>query len=242
MKPIDAYNPWHWIAFLAVLWWSLAGGLLMFTRGYFGPLFVQGDHGRFLAFWTTAAANEWLASAIVLLALSRSATSINDIGFEWPSRRATISFAILTAALVMAILMRPERNAGGTFPGMPPNAAARAMLPWTRSDRLFMVVLMSSTAALCEEMVYRGFATAFLRSMLGLWPAVILQARCSPICMAGLPGTPRISVSVSRRGTVRDTRVLARKPSRRYGMALYHRRGILRTGLRTSHLLEELGD
>lgn len=39
-----------------------------------------------------------------------------------------------------------------------------------------MVLVMSSTAAVCEEMIYRGFTLAFLRSMIGLWPAVILQA------------------------------------------------------------------
>lgn len=177
MQSLNPRDPWHWLAFLAVLWWSLLGGLLIFVMPYLLPLFIHADHSRFLAFWATAAANEWIVSAVVLIALRQSETALDVIGLEWPSRRSAISMATLALALFVAILVRPERVPGGTFPGTAASAAvARAMLPWTRADRLFMLLVMSSTAAACEELVYRGFTLAFLRAMVGLWPAAIIQA------------------------------------------------------------------
>lgn len=177
MQSLNPRDPWLWFAFLAVLWWSLLGGLLIFVMPYVLPLFIHADHSSFLAFWATAAANEWIVSAVVLIALRRSQTALEAVGLEWPSRRSAISMATLALALFVAILVRPQRIPAGTFPGTAASAAvARAMLPWTRTDRLFMVLVMSSTAAVCEELVYRGFALAFLRAMVGLWPAAIIQA------------------------------------------------------------------
>jgi membrane protease YdiL (CAAX protease family) len=175
MKPIDPRSPWHWIAFAFVLWWCI-GGLILFMRAYLLPLFAKGDHSRFLSFWVAVAANAWIANAVIVFCLHQSATSLSTIGLEWPSRCAVLSLAIINALLVIAIVVKPEHNGNGNFPGMPPGATARAMMPWTRGDRLFMVVVMSTTAAICEEIAYRGFTLAFLRPMMGLWPAVVVQA------------------------------------------------------------------
>jgi membrane protease YdiL (CAAX protease family) len=178
MTAIDARNSWHWIAFTAVLWWSLFGGLMMFAGNYLQPLFLHGDHSRFLGFWAMGAANEWIVGAVVLFALHQSGTSRSAIGLEWPPRWAAISFAVLAFAIVTAIFVQANHSPAGALPGMNAAAAsaARAMLPASRTDRLFMVLIMAPTAGVFEELIFRGFTMNLFRGLTGLWPAAIIQA------------------------------------------------------------------
>ena len=49
------------------------------------------------------------------------------------------------------------------------------LIPQTRSeDRLFDMV--SITAGICEEVLYRGFLLVTLESLVGIWPAVVLSS------------------------------------------------------------------
>ena len=50
------------------------------------------------------------------------------------------------------------------------------ILPWTQSQRLFMVLVVAPTAGFCEEAIYRGVMMRFAENLVGLWPAAGFQA------------------------------------------------------------------
>jgi membrane protease YdiL (CAAX protease family) len=172
MKPIDAYNPWHWIGLLAVLWFSLFGGLFMTLGVPFGmPEVYPSDHGQFVAFWSKVYVNEWLFAVIVLACLWRSGESFRSIGLVRPQLRTVVLLAIGLAVLAVLVSVAPEgvRLSLGTD-------AERQSFARTHVERLFLLFVACLTAPFCEELMYRGFLLAFLRAIVGLRPAIVLQA------------------------------------------------------------------
>lgn len=172
MKPIDPYNPWHWIGMLAVLWYSLFGGLFMTLGVPFGrPVVYPSDHGQFVAFWSKLYVNEWLFAVIVLACLWRSGESFRSIGLVRPQLRTVVLLAIGLAVLAVLVSVAPEgvRLSLGTD-------AERQSFARTHVERVFLLFAACLTAPFCEELMYRGFLLAFLRAIVGLRPAIVLQA------------------------------------------------------------------
>jgi membrane protease YdiL (CAAX protease family) len=81
---------------------------------------------------------------------------------------AGVTVVLLLAATALAV----SKNVAG--PG--PTEHGRIFLPHTRGERLFMVLVVAPSAALCEEVVYRGVLLTLLASAIGPWPANIVQA------------------------------------------------------------------
>src|SRR5262245_22953455 len=172
MKPIDAYNPWHWIGLIALLWYSLFGGLFMTLGVPFGrPEVFPSDHGQFVAFWSKLYVNEWLFAVIVLACLWRSGESFRSIGLVRPQLRTVVLLAIGLAVLAVLVSVVPE----GVRLSLATDAE-RQSFARTHVERLFLLFVACLTAPFCEEVMYRGFLLAFLRSVVGLGPAVVLQA------------------------------------------------------------------
>jgi membrane protease YdiL (CAAX protease family) len=172
MKPIDAYNPWNWIGLLAILWFSLFGGLFMTLGVPFGrPQIYPSDHGQFVAFWSKVYLNEWLFAVIVLACLWRSGESFRSIGLVRPQLRTVVLLAIVLTVLAVLVSVAPEgvRLSLGT-------EAERQIFARTHMERVFLLFAACLTAPFCEELMYRGFLLAFLRAIVGLRPAIVLQA------------------------------------------------------------------
>lgn len=171
MKPIDPYNRWHWIGLLAVLWYSIFGGLFFTLGAPFGraPVYPT-DHNRFFTFWSLVYLNEWLFAALVLVCVRKSRAGFESIGLLRPQLRATIWLAIVLVGLAMAFTAAPQgvRLSLAT-------EAQRQSFAWTHGERVFLLVVACLTAPFCEEVMYRGFLLAFLRSVIGLRLAILLQ-------------------------------------------------------------------
>ena len=157
---------------LAVLWYSLFGGLFMTLGVPFGrPVVYPSDHGQFVAFWSKLYVNEWLFAVIVLACLWRSGESFRSIGLVRPQLRTVVLLAIGLAALAVLVSVAPE----GVRLSLATDAE-RQSFARTHVERLFLLFVACLTAPFCEEVMYRGFLLAFLRSVVGLGPAVVLQA------------------------------------------------------------------
>jgi membrane protease YdiL (CAAX protease family) len=172
MKAINPYNPWHWIGMLAVLWYSLFGGLFMTLGVPFGrPEVYPSDHGQFVAFWSKVYVNEWLFGVIVLACLWRSGERFRSIGLVRPQLRTVVLLAIGLAVLAILVSVAPE----GVRLSLATDAERRSF-PATHVERVFLLFAACLTAPFCEELMYRGFLLAYLRAIVGLPPAVVLQA------------------------------------------------------------------
>ena len=190
MKPIDAYNPWHWIGLLALLWYSLFGGLFMTLGVPFGrPPVFPSDHGQFVAFWSKLYVNVWLFAVIVLACLWRSGESFRSIGLVRPQLRTVVLLAIVLTVLAVLVSVVPEG------PGLSRMTdAERQIFPWTHVERVFLLVAACLTAPFCEELMYRGFLLAFFRALVGLRSAIVLQALLFTYVHAVLGGWHRAGI------------------------------------------------
>src|SRR5215467_2242461 len=142
MKPIDAYNPWHWIGLLAVLWFSLFGGLFMTLGVPFGrPEVYPSDHGQFVAFWSKVYLNEWLFAVIVLACLWRSGESFRSIGLVRLQLRTVVLLAIVLTVLAVLVSVVPE---GVGLSRM--TDAERQIFAWTHVERVFLLFAACLTA------------------------------------------------------------------------------------------------
>jgi len=172
MKPIDPRHPWHWIGLLAVLFYSGLGGLFLTLGPPFGraPVYPT-DHAQFFAFWSRVYLNEWLFAAIVLVCIWRSRAGFESIGMVRPQIRTVVLLAMALIALALVVSLVPE-GVGLSLA----TEAQRQSFAWTRGERLFLLLAACLTAPFCEELMYRGFLLAFLRAVVGLRPAIVLQA------------------------------------------------------------------
>lgn len=163
---VDLRSPWHWLAFAAILLgFAVFNGLIIGHLPVFAALF-HGDRRRWMFFWSTIVGYQWVACLTVLLCVRKSGVGASGIGLVRPSRRN-----VLVSAAVIALLLTVTIVANPTVWTMRPG-----FMPQTRPERLFWLLLVSPTAAVCEEVAYRGFLLGFLRTALGLWVAAMLQA------------------------------------------------------------------
>lgn len=119
------------------------------------------------AFWVLIALTmlyQWLLVAGASQALRVDGLSWRDAGLLGvPWRPYVVALTLVTLGFVLAILARP----GGMFSlsgGAAPRGALAAFLPTTGAERLTWL-LLSLSAAVTEEYLYRGF----LISRLGAW-------------------------------------------------------------------------
>lgn len=152
----------------------------------FASAFFQGDRSQWLPFWGASAAFEWIVLILVLLTFAGQREQLAEIGLP----RASPGTLFITAVIVGAAIW-----AAVALPGMSDEALARApgamfLPPADTGSRLFWV-FMCATAAICEEILWRGVAITQLRKLTGsLWIAVPICALAFAFYHGGLAQGP----------------------------------------------------
>jgi membrane protease YdiL (CAAX protease family) len=109
----------------------------------------------------SAATSQWLLTALGIAVLSASSIKLSEAGFHlvrWP----TFFFwmAVLTGASLVALGLVIWLEHKGWWPREP--ELVYALIPRTRVEKVWAVLVIAPTAALCEEFLYRGFLLAVL--------------------------------------------------------------------------------
>lgn len=163
--------PVVWIGLaVAALSWPIFLGVLVGAIPSVRPFF-RGDRSRWFTFWWVTVTALWAVAAIVVLLMHRGGVTLDVVGAVVPGRvvgAAGVTVVLLLAATALAV----SQNVAG----LGPTEHGQIFLPHTRAERLFMVLVIAPSAALCEEAVYRGFLLTLLASAIGPWPANIVQA------------------------------------------------------------------
>jgi membrane protease YdiL (CAAX protease family) len=179
---------WLWVAFVAAglhpIFVSAIGAL-----PFISPLFRVGDHAYFLNFWLTMVAAAWTVTVTILLCLRLGGTDSRAIGLL-PPQPSILLLLLLAASGVAAAISRMPIHATSMKPMLP-------TLPWTHSERWFMLLAVAPTAAFCEETIYRGLLLRFLATPIGVWPAMIVQALLFAYMHGGLNQPPFLFVNGS---------------------------------------------
>ena len=117
-----------------------------------------------LALYISAAISQWAMAGLGLLIFFLSSLSASSVGFRSLSPAtagiwAGAMVALCTAAICLGLYF--ERL--GWWPAE--SQLVRLLIPRTRGEKVWSVLLLAPTAALCEEFLYRGL----LLAQLGLW-------------------------------------------------------------------------
>lgn len=116
-----------------------------------------------LALYATTIAAQWLAAGVVVWRSLARGLAPAELGIAWPdAARATLTTLLLTAALVASQVFSLRRL--GRLPAERHGfigQLARKILPQDLLEGLAFFAL-AATVALCEELIYRGFAYAAL--------------------------------------------------------------------------------
>jgi len=120
---------------------------------------------------------QWGLTAAVLALTFALARPLASLGLRppqgWISAVAitiTMAYAILIVLQARALARKPATRARFRRRIQP----LRALLPHTPGEfRRF--ILLSITAGICEELLFRGYLVWVLQSLIGLWPAAIVS-------------------------------------------------------------------
>lgn len=114
-----------------------------------------------LALYISAVVSQWVIGGVGLLVFFLSPLTVSTAGFRaippgagliWACGMVGVSVACMLAALFL------ERR--GWWPAEA--ELVRRLIPETRGEKLWSVLLLAPTAALCEEFLYRGYLLAQL--------------------------------------------------------------------------------
>jgi membrane protease YdiL (CAAX protease family) len=127
-----------------------------------------------LALYLSAAISQWVLAGLGLLIFFLSSLSALSVGFRRLAPGAALIWAgALVALSVVGIRLGLFFERCGWWP--PEAELVYQLIPKTRQEKLWSVLLLAPTAALCEEFLYRGFLlaqlTQWLRSGAWAWAA-----------------------------------------------------------------------
>jgi membrane protease YdiL (CAAX protease family) len=127
----------------------------------------------------TLAANSlvWASIAALVIYLTyRSGQPLSSIGFRWMSPAAAVALAILaTLAIYVFLLATVVVVAGLTRASQETmTAPAREIYGMFGQPSWGVILGIAGTAAVFEEIVFRGFLLTRLRVLVGGWPAAIV--------------------------------------------------------------------
>lgn len=156
---------------IAALGWPITLGLMIGALPSIRPFF-RGDRSLWFAFWRLTVVALWAVAAVVVFLMARAGVTLAMVGAVAPSRAVGLLAGAVVVAIAAAAWVVSARNA--TADG--PTEHGLIFLPHSRRERLFMALVIAPSAALCEELVYRGFVLTLLSSALGFWSANAVQA------------------------------------------------------------------
>jgi len=109
----------------------------------------------------SAAMSQWLLTALGIMVLWASSVRLSEAGFRW-ARWPTFFFwmAALAGASLAALGVVIWLESKGWWPDEP--ELVYALIPQTRVEKVWAVLVIAPTAALCEEFLYRGLLLAVL--------------------------------------------------------------------------------
>ena len=118
-----------------------------------------------IALYLSAAISQWVLAGFGLLVFLLSPLGASSVGFRTLAPVTALTWAGALAALSMAgirLTLFLERR------GWWPQEAelVHLLIPRTREEKIWSVLLLAPTAALCEEFLYRGFLLAELTQWL----------------------------------------------------------------------------
>jgi membrane protease YdiL (CAAX protease family) len=127
-----------------------------------------------LPLYLSAAISQWVLAGLGLLTFFLSSLSALSVGFRTLPLLSAFTWAGALVALAVAgigLVLFLERH--GWWP--PEAELVCLLIPKTRQEKFWSVLLLAPTAALCEEFLYRGFLlaqlTQWLRSGAWAWAA-----------------------------------------------------------------------
>lgn len=127
--------------------------------------FFQGDRSLWLRFWVLAVTLEWMTLATVVASFRCRLASLQAVGLSLPlsRREAYLLLSLVLGAMALAVVGagRPQ-----DFLGRIPIGFQMFIPPSQIEARLFWV-LVSLTAAVTEEAMWRGIAITELRGLTG---------------------------------------------------------------------------
>lgn len=113
-----------------------------------------------LVLYASTIAFQWIAVAVILWRTYAHHLSSADLGLAIPKPSLALVTAILLSALILlnqiVALRRLKDQPGSTAHGILPHLALK-VFPQDTVERLAFTALVS-TVAICEELIYRGFA------------------------------------------------------------------------------------
>ncbi|MET9064708.1 CPBP family intramembrane glutamic endopeptidase [Streptosporangium sandarakinum] len=142
------------------------------------------DEGILTRMFTAWTAELWALAAVALLIVGLSPQiDLAGVGFVLPADPETTAGMVVGAAIasVTAVLVAVRMNRTGR--PVPGQAAFRAMLPRTPAERRGALVL-SVSAGICEEIVFRGLLIALGTRVLGL-PLPVAAGLALAVFVAG---------------------------------------------------------
>jgi len=127
-----------------------------------------------LALYISAAISQWVLAGLGLLIFFLSSLSAFSVGFRTLAPVAALAWAgALVALSVAGIRLGLFLELRGWW--LPEAELVYLLIPKTRQEKFWSVLLLAPTAALCEEFLYRGFLlaqlTQWLRSGAWAWAA-----------------------------------------------------------------------
>ena len=149
-----------------------------------------------LALYLSATISQWLLAGLGLLIFFLSPLSVFSVGFRTLAPVTALTWAGALAALsVVGIRLGLFFERRGWWP--PEAELVYLLIPKTRQEKFWSVLVLAPTAALCEEFLYRGFLlaqlTQWLRSSAWAWAASSLAFGLAHVYQ-GWSGTLRASL------------------------------------------------
>lgn len=168
IKGLTIKSGWLWLAFVVSVLHPIFGSV-MGELPFISPLFRLDDHAYFIIFWSTVVVAEWTVALLIVACLVLSGAGTRAIGLQPPQPKILVLLIAAALLLAAAITLTPVHASSVKRPVLP-------SLPWTHLDRWFMLLAVAPTAAVCEETIYRGLLMRFLATLIGVWPAMIVQS------------------------------------------------------------------
>jgi membrane protease YdiL (CAAX protease family) len=119
-----------------------------------------------LALYISAAISQWVLAGLGLLIFFLSPLSASSVGFQTLVPAVALAWVGALVALSLAgIRLGLFLESRGWWP--PEAELVYLLIPHTRQEKFWAVLLLAPTAALCEEFLYRGVLLAQLTLWLG---------------------------------------------------------------------------